>query len=163
MKVRLIYQLSLAINTDTNSTSCLQELPIYQVAVPRARNIVECDLLVLTYLACILTRPEHLLEASGINLLRLQWFGYSVVRGIREFLVKTVLTKYSNWKVGIPDDSNTEVCRQIQDVVAAEEQFYDEVDLVEFKKFIAQGGIEKMKLNEEELEKIKVEFFYENC
>lgn len=86
-----------------------------------------------------------------------------VVRGVREFLVKQVINHYVSKRLGLQIDDSIEITRILQDVVAVDENYYDEFDDAEFRKFVAQGGLDKMKLEEDELEKIKVEFFYENC
>lgn len=137
------------------------EQPVaHQFIIPRASSQEDANLYLLSYVLTFQEKPDRLLSASPTDLIRLDLFDQKCTEiisySIANFLLKckeddTALEEYSHqlW---------IEIKRSLSETQSIPEEF----NQADFNAFYIQSGQENLNLSAEELEKIKVEFFYSN-
>ena len=137
------------------------EQPVaHQFIIPRATKLDDTNLYLLSYVLTFQEKPDRLLSASPTDLIRLDLFDQKYIETI-SFCIANFLVKCKEDDTALEEYSHqlwTEIKRCLNESQSTPEEFNE----ADFNAFYIQSGLENLNLSAEELEKIKVEFFYSN-
>lgn len=116
----------------------------------------------LVQLAAVLANPNELFEAGPTNLYRVDWIGADTCKHFREYIIKHLSKLFlcqgdTKATEGIHKEFQPEVS-----TIVREKSPSSQFDESRFLNFLAQVGLDQNGVTEEELEKLRVEFYYVN-
>lgn len=146
---------------------CLQKAQAYQLMLRRAESIKEGELMFLTYIAAILANCSELFEANPKNLSKIDWIAKEASLEMREYFTKYIVTRIVSAPgygqvSDLVDGTSEGFEKSVLQIVSKKGEDKPSIDNVKFKEFLVEVGIEAEKLPEEEVEKLRVEFYYIN-
>lgn len=138
-----------------------RKISLTNTQVPKARDAVESDILLLTTLSCIIQKTDHLFTKSPENISLLDWYGYSVMRRVRELFVRFLVQEYVKQSLSISkDDEEMQLGSELQNCILTEEKFYDTFNQSGFEEFMEKSAVKNLTIKGNDLEKIKLEYHY---
>ncbi len=153
-------------NSLTESPSCLQKLPVHQPMLPKARSPAEADLLLALLVARFLADPGSLFQASPAALSLHTWLAPAALEDFRRAAILHLGHRLLAAKAqpGSIEDERASAFDWVVEAATKPAPPPDApaVDPKLFAYFLAQLGLDPSELADEELEKLKTEFYYLN-
>lgn len=146
---------------------CLQKVQAYQLMLRKADSIKEGELMFLTYIAAVLANCSELFEANPKNLSKIEWIPSDTSLKMREYFAKYITTRIISAPgygqvSDLVDGTSEGFERSVIHIASQTNDDKPSIDNHKFTAFLQQVGIEPSELPDEEVEKLKVEFYYIN-
>lgn len=151
----------------TESPSCLQKLPIFQPILPKARNAAEADLMLTLQIAKFISEPHRLFQASPAALNLLGWFSTAALDEFRRAAIIHLGHRLLSASPSLDGAMVDERGCAFEWVVEAASKpgppaDFSALDPKQFASYVSQLCLDANELADEELEKLKTEFYYIN-
>lgn len=154
-------------NSLTESPSCLQKVRLYQLVLRRAESLKQAELMFLTYVAALLANCSELFDASPKNLYKVDWIAAGTCESLRKYFIKFIASKIARSPgfgqiTDVVDCSLEAFQREVFAIASHQDAQHSSFDNGKFNGFLQQVGIDASEMQDEEVEKLKVEFYYIN-
>lgn len=154
-------------NSLTESPSCLQKVRLYQLILRRAESLKQAELMFLTYVATLLANCSDLLDASPKNLYKVDWIAAGTCESLRKYFIRFIAAKIARapgfGQITDLVDCSPEAFEAAVFGIASEQDAHQSTfDNPKFTAFLQQVGMDASEMADEDLEKLRVEFYYIN-
>ena len=151
----------------TESPSCLQKVRLHQLILRRAESLKQAELMFLTYIAALLANCSELFDASPKNLYKVDWIASGTCESLRKYFIKFIASKIARAPgfgqiTDLVDCSTGAFEAAVLGIAGQKDAQKSAFDHAKFTAFLQQVGMDASDIQEEEVEKLKTEFYYIN-
>lgn len=121
----------------------------------------------LTYVAALLANCSDLFDASPKNLYKVDWIAAGTCESLRKYFIRFIAAKIAKAPgygqiTDLVDCTPEAFEAEVFGIVSEKDLYQSNFDNSKFNSFLQQVGMDASEMTDEDLEKLRVEFYYIN-